>query len=164
MRITHPTPQPGRQHALGVDFRDGVATVDSLHPERELALRQHGFTIEADLEVEAPFQAGLGEPIIDLTSLTIPQLREIAEVEGVDLPAKALKAEIVEILSRQPAAPIADSTATPLGEHPVDGTPFFELTDEQLRDAALLEGLDIAPDASRNEIIGAFIAAGQESD
>lgn len=121
MRITHPTPQPGRQHALGVDFRDGVATVDSLHPERELALRQHGFTIEADLHVEAPFQGELGDPIIDLTSLTIPQLRDIAETEGVDLPAKALKAEIIEILSRQPATPFPGSIDSADGSFTVEG-------------------------------------------
>jgi len=109
MRIIHPRPELGRQTALGVDFRDGVATVESLHPERELALRQHGYLIEADLEVEAPFQEALGDPIIDLNSLTVPQLRDIAETEGVDLPAKALKPAIVEILSRRPADPIAGS-------------------------------------------------------
>lgn len=109
MRITHPRPQAGRQHSLGIDFTDGTATVDTLHPERELALRQHGYTIEADPEVEAPFQAGLGEPIVDLTALTIPELRDIADTEGVDLPPKARKEEIVEILSRQPATPIPGS-------------------------------------------------------
>lgn len=46
MRITHPRPQDGRQEDFGVTFVDGVAAVESLHPERELALRQHGFTIE----------------------------------------------------------------------------------------------------------------------
>lgn len=46
MRIIHPRPQLGRQSALGVDFVDGIATVESLHPERELALVQHGFTVE----------------------------------------------------------------------------------------------------------------------
>lgn len=46
LRITHPRPQLGRQTDLGVAFIDGVATVDSLHPERELALTQHGFTVE----------------------------------------------------------------------------------------------------------------------
>mgnify|MGYP001553901316 CR=1 FL=1 len=46
LRITHPRPQLGRQKDLGIDFIDGVATVDELHPERELALDQHGFTIE----------------------------------------------------------------------------------------------------------------------
>lgn len=44
--IRHPRPEAGRQVFIGVDFVDGVATVDSLHPERERALIQHGFTIE----------------------------------------------------------------------------------------------------------------------
>lgn len=46
IRITHPRPQAGRQSALGVEFIDGTAQVESLHPEREQALTQHGFTIE----------------------------------------------------------------------------------------------------------------------
>lgn len=46
-RVHHPRPALGRQSALGVDFVDGVATVDSIHPERKLALEQHGYTIEA---------------------------------------------------------------------------------------------------------------------
>ena len=45
LRITHPRPQAGRQIAFGVEFVDGVATVESLHPERALALTQHGHTI-----------------------------------------------------------------------------------------------------------------------
>lgn len=48
MLIKHPRPALGRQNAFGVEFVDGVARVDSLHPERELALIQHGFTIEAE--------------------------------------------------------------------------------------------------------------------
>lgn len=151
MRIIHPRPQLGRQSDLGVDFTDGIATVESLHPERERALLQHGYTIEADPEVEAPFQEAIGEPIIDLNTLTIPELRDIADTEGVDLPAKARQDEIVDLISRAPAAPI-------------EGTPFFDLTDEQLRETAKIEGLDVADDASRSDIIGAFIAAGQESD
>lgn len=160
MRITHPAPQPGRQHALGVDFRDGVATVDSLHPERELALRQHGYTIEADLDVEAPFHAALGEPIIDLTALTISQLRDIAETEGIDLPAKARKPEIIEILSytSQPIlgeAKNADGSWTVEGELVPEGTelvgPFatFERTDGSvIGDGTSLVTLDAAHEAS----------------
>lgn len=48
MLIKHPRPQLGRQNAFGVEFVDGVAHVDSLHPVRELALRQHGYTIEPE--------------------------------------------------------------------------------------------------------------------
>lgn len=55
MRILHPRPTSGRQRFIGVDFRDGVAEVDSLHPERRLALLQHGYTIQDDSEAaEAP--------------------------------------------------------------------------------------------------------------
>lgn len=58
MRITHPRPQDGHQEALGVTFVDGVAQVESLHPERELALLQHGFTIEHEtfLTDDGPFE------------------------------------------------------------------------------------------------------------
>lgn len=125
MRITHPNPQAGRQRALGVEFRDGVATVESLHPERELALRQHGFTVEADPEVQAPFQEGLGEPIIDLTSLTISELREIADQEGIELPAKARKDEIVEILA-QTSKPIPGATQNDDGSWTIEGQPVPE--------------------------------------
>jgi len=123
MRINHPRPQLGRQRDLGLEFVDGVAIVDSLHPERELALRQHGYTITADPEVEAPFQAALGEEIIDLTSLTVPELREIAEQEGIELPAKALKAELVEILSRT-SAPIPGATQDDDGSWTIEGQPL----------------------------------------
>lgn len=123
MRINHPRPQLGRQRDLGLEFIDGVATVDSLHPERELALRQHGYGIEADLDVAAPFQAALGEEIIDLTSLTVPELREIAAQEGVELPAKALKAELVEILAAT-SEPIAGATQNEDGSWTIEGQPI----------------------------------------
>lgn len=55
MRILHPRPTVGRQRFIGVEFRDGVAEVESLHPERRLALLQHGYQIEDDSEAaEAP--------------------------------------------------------------------------------------------------------------
>lgn len=125
MRINHPRPALGRQRDLGLEFIDGVAVVESLHPERELALLQHGYTIEADPEVEAPFQEALGEPIIDLTSLTIPALRDIAETEGIDLPAKARKPEIIEILSRT-SAPIPGSIDNGDGTFSIEGVALPE--------------------------------------
>lgn len=141
MRITHPRPQLGHQRDLGVEFRDGVATVESLHPERELALRQHGYTIEADPEVEAPFQEGLGEPIIDLNSLTVPQLRDIAETEGIDLPAKARKDEIVEILAAT-SAPIPGATRNDDGSWTIEGEPVTEaeVANGPFGTATLLDG------------------------
>jgi hypothetical protein len=125
MRIIHPRPEQGRQTDLGVSFVDGVATVESLHPERELALLQHGFTIAPDLEVEAPFHAALGEEIIDLTALTIAELREIAAVEGIDLPAKARKDEIVALLGSI-SEPIPGATRNEDGSWTIEADPVPE--------------------------------------
>lgn len=122
MRIFHPRPELGRQSMFDVEFIDGVANVDSLHPERELAFIQHGFRIEQDVEVEAPSQEGLGEEIVDLNSLSVPQLRDIAETEGVDLPSKARKPEIVKILSELPAEPIRGATQNDDGTWTIEGT------------------------------------------
>ena len=83
IRITHPRPQLGRQSDLGVEFVDGVATVESLHPERELALKQHGYTVEEQPD---------GTPFFDLT---VAELRELAKIEGIDIPKGAKKPEIV---------------------------------------------------------------------
>lgn len=133
MRIVHPQPLAGRQTQFDVEFIDGVATVESLHPERELAFIQHGFTIEPDPEVEAPHQVALGEPILDLTALTKKQLQAIADDEGVEIPSRATHAEMVDILSRRPAHPIPGSVDNGDGSFTapaVDG-PFatFELPD-----------------------------------
>lgn len=114
MRITHPRPQAGRQSDLGVEFVDGFASVDQLHPERELALRQHGYGIEADPEVEAPFQEALGEPIIDLERLTKAELLDMLP-EDADVSAKATHAELVVRVSALPAEPIADPNAVQEG-------------------------------------------------
>lgn len=108
MRIIHPRPQAGRQTDFGVDFIDGVAEVESLHPERELALRQHGFVIDADLDVEAPFQEALGEPIIDLEKLTRSELRAMLPADS-DVPTKASHRELVDAVAALPADPIASS-------------------------------------------------------
>ncbi|MCT1395667.1 hypothetical protein M4D51_08000 [Microbacterium sp. p3-SID338] len=116
MRITHPRPQLGRQRDLGIEFRDGVAVVDELHPERELALRQHGYLIEADPEVAQPYQAGLGEPIIDLETLTKAELRGMLP-EDADVPTKASHAELVQLVSELPADPIPGSIANGDGSY-----------------------------------------------
>lgn len=101
MRIIHPTPQPGRQRALGVEFRDGVAHVDELHPERELALTQHGFVIATEIEG------------FRLEDLTIAELRDIADTEGIELPAKAKHAEIVALIEAAPV-PVIGELAPPV--------------------------------------------------
>lgn len=119
MRINHPRPQLGRQHELGVEFVDGVATVESLHPERELALRQHGYTIEADPEVEAPFQEAIGEPIIDLAKLTRAELRDMLPE---DVPAKTTHAELVDLVAALPADPIPGSVDNGDGTFTIEGS------------------------------------------
>lgn len=94
IRITHPRPQAGRVRFLGVEFIDGVAEVDELHPEREQALVQHGHKIETHL---------VG---VRLEDLSVPELRDVAEVEGIHLPKKARKAEIIAILEQAPGIPV----------------------------------------------------------
>lgn len=96
IRITHPRPQLGRQKDLGVEFIDGVAEVEELHPERQLALVQHGYGVEL-----------VG---IRLEDLTVPELREIADQEGVDLPAKAKKPAIIKALDAAVPTAIIEET------------------------------------------------------
>lgn len=101
MRIIHPRPELGRQKALGVDFIDGTATVESLHPERERALTQHGFTILEEIEG------------VKLEDLTKAELLDIAATENVELPAKATKAEIIEALHTSPQIPVIGADDLP---------------------------------------------------
>lgn len=91
-----PEPTTGTTTFLDVEFHDGVAHVEDLHPVRELALIQHGYRVEHEL---------VGET---LESQTVPQLRKLAEGEGIDLPPKAKKAEIIEALN---AVPVRELTA-----------------------------------------------------
>jgi hypothetical protein len=89
-RITHPRPQLGRQNAFQIDFRDGVATVDTLHPERELALRQHGYEVAEIIE---------GTKLEDVS---VKDLRDLADQHGVDLPSRAKKADIIAAINASP--------------------------------------------------------------
>lgn len=86
------TPQPstGTTTFLDVEFHDGVAHLEDLHPVRELALIQHGYCVVREI---------VGET---LESQTVPQLRELAEQEGIALSPKAKKAEIIEALNAAP--------------------------------------------------------------
>lgn len=88
IRITHPRPQAGRQRFLGVEFVDGAAEVADLHPVREQALLQHGATIELE-----------GVP---LDEMSVRELREFAELEGIDVPKRATKAQIIALITNQP--------------------------------------------------------------
>ncbi len=109
VRIFHPRPQIGRQQFIGVEFRGGVAEVDELHPERLVALEQHGFLIQFDDgSVSAPgdWLLPLPEPLsapsepTPLADLTVSELREIADFEGVEVPKGAKKADIIAALER----------------------------------------------------------------
>lgn len=64
MRIIHPHPVLGSQTFIGVEFSDGFAVVDSLHPEVEAALIQHGFTFEAATPPSKPSKrSGRGKSV-----------------------------------------------------------------------------------------------------
>lgn len=111
-RITHPRPQLGRQQFLGVEFVDGIAEVEELHPERKQALLQHGFTIKTlrpdggmFVDLAPPADVDRDPAFVDLTKLRLPELRDIAGVAGIDFPPKATRAELIDLISRQPAEP-----------------------------------------------------------
>lgn len=129
MRIFHPRPQIGLQKFIGVEFRGGVAEVDELHPERRVALEQHGFTIEDTAPEPAP------APLADLT---VAELREIAEFEGVEVPKGAKKTDIVAALEgrAEPTVPalavggVSDRSPAwfePEGEEPAVSAPDDEV-------------------------------------
>ncbi|MCW2165399.1 hypothetical protein B0I12_002554 [Microbacterium hydrothermale] len=105
------TPQPstGTTTFLDVEFHDGVAHLEDLHPVRELALMQHGYRVETDRGPVEVYPEGQGGAYVDLNTLTVPQLRELADADGVDLPAKARRDDIIAILSALPPQPIPGS-------------------------------------------------------
>lgn len=100
IRIIHSRPKPGRVRFLGVEFIDGVAEVAELHPDREQALLQHGHTIETHL---------VGTRLEDLSAR---ELREVAEFEGIDVPKRAKKAEIIALIEQAPLRTITDVSYT----------------------------------------------------
>lgn len=138
MRIFHPRPKPGRQKFIGVNFRGGVAEVDELHPERRLALEQHGFAIQdADGSVSIPgdWTGPLpttvepdadSEPLDEgksLSELTVAELREIADFEDVDVPKGAKKGEIIAALTNANDGPELDEGGV------IDGSSFVAAID-----------------------------------
>jgi hypothetical protein len=66
MRIQHPRFQPGRVTDLGIEFVDGFAEVEELHPERRQALLQHGFTIDETADLEEQTVEQLRTELTDL--------------------------------------------------------------------------------------------------
>jgi hypothetical protein len=85
MRIQHPRFQPGRVTDLGIEFVDGFAEVEELHPERRQALLQHGFTIDetADLEEQ-----------------TVEQLRTELKGYGYEVKKSWRKPELIERIAQ----------------------------------------------------------------
>lgn len=94
IRITHPHPKAGRQRFLGVEFVDGTAQVEGLHPVREQALLQHGATIELEG--------------ITLDEMTVRELREEAKAWGLEPPRRATKAELIDLIANQPVRELPD--------------------------------------------------------
>lgn len=83
--ITHPRPKAGQQNFIGIDFHDGFADVDNLHPEVRASLAQHGFTID-----ETP----------ELREKTVAELRAELEDLGYDVKTSWKKAELVERIAQ----------------------------------------------------------------
>jgi len=140
MRILHPRPVAGRQRFIGVEFHDGVAVVDELHPERRLALELHGYTIDDELEA----------PIIDLTKLKLIDLRDLASKAGIEVPEKARKQDLIDLLA---ALPLDPAVGHPAGEQlpapvaiTIDGELHFVSPGIEVTAAEMLElaGLDTA--------------------
>lgn len=78
--------------------RDGhlIAFEGEEMTEEEAAAR--GLSATAEPEQEEP----------QLEELTVAQLREIAEQEGVEVPAKAKKAEIIDAINGEPEEDLYD--------------------------------------------------------
>ncbi|MEX8058581.1 hypothetical protein [Microbacterium sp. 16-032] len=95
------TPEPvlGQSRFLDVDFHDGVAHVEELHPIREQALIQHGYTVVQEL---------VGTKLEDLT---VAKLRQLAKDEGLDLPAKTKKPELIAALDALPVRVLSAADA-----------------------------------------------------
>lgn len=82
--IHAPEPVVGRSVFLDVEFVDGVAEVDSLHPERARALMLHGYRVIRR---------------VSLDELNIFELRKLAGGLGVDVPARAKKPDLIAVLN-----------------------------------------------------------------
>ncbi len=77
----------------GVRFTEGVATVGALGPNKAAALRALGATITDDAEADPFADLRVGDKL--LTDCTVPELRDLAATEGIEVPAKATKKVIL---------------------------------------------------------------------
>jgi hypothetical protein len=126
-RITAPDPRVSS--FLGVEFSNGAATVEDLHPVRMQAFEQHGYTVtrlDAPDEIIAADLAGdlvelVAEP---LEALTKAELRALAFEAGVTVPAKAKKADIIAALDAHTWPVLSEAVEGDTTEHtcdPVEG-------------------------------------------
>lgn len=115
--IHTPEPVTGRSSFLDVDFVDGVAHVEELHPERAKALTLHGYTVIEEI---------VGTLLKDMT---VPELRDLAKEEGIDVPPKAKKADIIGAIEAAPVrvltAADAEDAISPIPGHIDNGDGSF---------------------------------------
>jgi uncharacterized protein YcsI (UPF0317 family) len=88
--ISLPARLAGDRVLAGIRFTGGTATVERLASSTRRYFEVVGATI-ADGDAAAPAQ-------VDLQTLNVPDLRDIAETEGIDVPARARKADIIGAL------------------------------------------------------------------
>lgn len=96
MRIFHPRPQIGRQKFIGVDFHGGIAEVDELHPERRLALEQHGFAIQDDDgSVSIPGDWPLPLPEALPTTAPEPKPNKSRKPKAVEVDVESIESDVL---------------------------------------------------------------------
>jgi len=88
VRIIHPHPAQGSQKFIGVEFVDGVAVAESLHPETVAALVQHGYKIEHEPDVKAPSKRSRNR-----SRSHTPAVEEFATVELADATTEPSEAD-----------------------------------------------------------------------
>lgn len=103
-RIIHPRPQLGRakDRIGGIEFIDGVAQVDlSDKPNLVAAYNLHGYTVEPEVAEAAAEIAPLAghNPDEALDSLTVAELRDLADEAGIAAKSGWNKADYVNALA-----------------------------------------------------------------
>lgn len=85
---------PGERGVVaGIQFVDGAADVAELGDHSRAFFTAIGATL-TDTDENAPFaDLRIGEKL--LTDCTVPELRELAQTEGIDVPAKATKKDLL---------------------------------------------------------------------
>ncbi|UAJ80156.1 hypothetical protein IT072_03665 [Leifsonia sp. ZF2019] len=104
-RIKHPRPQLGRirDRIAGVEFIDGYADIDlSDKPNLADAYAMHGYEVEPEVAETATISdTAVSEHEGDesLDSLTIPELKALADESGIETKSKWSKADYLEALA-----------------------------------------------------------------